>query len=165
MTRTAPVLILLKVFLVALFAFLLVLQVMSLPGMFSYRAEQAPELAHIAWLMLALSELEVLCLQVVVVCTWRLLSLVRGDQIFSPVSLAWVDVIVWAFAVGWAALAGVAAYLTAYIYFTPELRDPGVPLTLFGLVLVGAVFVLLVVILRTLLRQATVLRSDLDEVI
>jgi hypothetical protein len=70
-----------------------------------------------------------------------------------------------AFVVGWVALAGVAAYLIAVIYVTPELRDPGVPIVLIGLVLFGSVLVLLVVVLRALLRQATALRTDMDGVI
>jgi hypothetical protein len=118
-----------------------------------------------AWTLLALAELELLCLQVVIVCTWRLLTMVRRDSIFSDASLPWVDAIVWAFVVGWAGLAAVAVYLTGVIYFTPGLRDPGVPVALTGLVLFGAVVVLLVVVLRALLRQATVLRTDLDGVI
>lgn len=156
---------LLKTFLAALFAFTLLLQVMSVPGQFASAALESPERAAQAWTMLGLVELELLCLQVVIVCTWRLLTMVRRDRIFSDASLPWVDAIVWAVGAGWIALAGVAAYLTGVIYFTPALRDPGVPILLGGLVLVGAVIVLLVVVLRALLRQATVLRTDMDGVI
>jgi hypothetical protein len=79
--------------------------------------------------------------------------------------LRWVDAIVGAFVVGWLLLAGLSAYLVGVIYFTPGLRDPGVPILLFGGVLIGAVLVLLMLVLRTLLRQATALRADLDVVI
>ena len=51
------------------------------------------------------------------------------------------------------------------IYFTPRLRDPGIPLLLFGMTLFGAVLVLLVLVLRALLRQATALRTDMEAVI
>ena len=104
-------------------------------------------------------------LQIVIVCTWRLLTLVRSDRIFSEKSFAWVDVIVWTMAMAWLLLAGVAAYLVAVIYFTPELRDPGTPILLFGMALIGGVVVLVIVVLRALLRQATTLRTDLEEVI
>jgi hypothetical protein len=77
----------------------------------------------------------------------------------------WVDVIVWTMAGAWVLLAGLATYLVAIIYFTPELRDPGTPILLIGMTLIGGVVVLTVVVLRALLRQATVLRTDLEEVI
>jgi len=165
MSRTALPLILLRIFLSTLFGFLLLMEILSLPGMFAYRAERSPELAHLSWSMLAIAELEALCAQVVIVCTWRLLTMVGRDRIFSEGSLRWVDGIVWSFVVGWVALLGLSTYLTGVIYFTPELRDPGIPVVLFGMVLIGAVLVLLVVVLRALLRQATALRSDMEAVI
>jgi hypothetical protein len=156
---------LLTIFLAALSAFTLILQVMSVPGQFLSGSATQGEQAHLAWTLFALAELELLVLQAVILCTWRLLTMVRKDRIFSTASLPWVDGIVWAFVVGWVALAGVAAYLIAVIYVTPELRDPGVPIVLIGLVLFGSVLVLLVVVLRALLRQATALRTDMDGVI
>src|SRR4051794_16288493 len=165
MQRLRVPVVLLRIFLASLFAFLVLMQVFSLPGMFAYRAQQAPELAGLSWSMLAFFELEVLCFQIVIVCTWRLLTMVDKDRIFSEGSLAWVNVIVWAFVAGGLLLAAEAAFVTGVIYFTPELRDPGTPLLLFGIVLIGAVLVLLMVILRALLRQATALRADLEHVI
>jgi uncharacterized BrkB/YihY/UPF0761 family membrane protein len=110
-------------------------------------------------------ELGILCFQVVIVCTWMLLTMVQKDRIFSEASLRWVNGIVWAFIAGWIILVAIATYLTAFIYFTPELRDPGIPIVLFGMVLAGAVFVLLMIIMRALLRQATALRTDMEAVI
>jgi hypothetical protein len=165
MQRLDLTVIILKVFLACLFGFLVLMQVMSLPGEFGYNAQQAPDRAHLAWAMLVVAELEVLCFQIVIVCTWKLLTMVKKDRIFSEHSLVWVNWIVRSFVVGWLLLAALAAYLTAFIYFTPELRDPGVPIVLFGMVLIGAVFVLIVGILRALLRQATALRADMDVVI
>jgi uncharacterized membrane protein len=155
----------LRVLLVLVFAGLLVAQIMSLPGEFRQMAAENPDAGFIPWLLLTFAILEVLCFQVVILCTWRLLTLVRADRIFSDESFVWVDVIVWAVAAAWVMLAGVSAYLVGVIYFTPELRDPGTPILLTGMVLIGAVVVLTVVVLRALLRQATVLRSDLEEVI
>jgi uncharacterized membrane protein len=155
----------LRVLLVLVFAGLLVAQVMSLPGEFRQMAAENPDAGFVPWLLLTFAILEVVCFQIVIVCTWRLLTLVRADRIFSDESFVWVDVIVWAVAAAWVLLAGVSAYLVGIIYFTPELRDPGTPILLIGMVLIGAVVVLTVVVLRALLRQATVLRSDLEEVI
>lgn len=155
----------LRIFLATLFAFLTVMQVFSLPGDIAHDVQQAPEAAHLLWPILVVQELEVLCFQVVIVCTWKLLTMVQKDRIFSEASLGWVNGIVWSFVAGWLILLSLAVYLTAFIYFTPELRDPGIPIVLFGMVLIGAVLVLLMVIMRALLRQATTLRTDMEAVI
>lgn len=149
----------LRVFLVLLFGTLVVLQALSLPGQFAYMAEKSPNLAYLRWPMTAVSVFWVLCVQVVIVCTWKLLTLVKNDRIFSETSLAWVDAIVWAIAAAWLALLGV------FLYFGFRAEDPGIPLLLF-LTLVGvAVLGLLMVVMRALLRQATTLRIDMQGVI
>jgi hypothetical protein len=101
----------------------------------------------------------VLCVQVVIVCTWKLLTLVKKDRIFSPASLAWVDTIVWAIAAAWVVLVGV------FLYVGFNADDPGLPLLLFLLVVGVTVLGLLMVVLRALLRQATTLRTDMEAVI
>ena len=155
----------LRILLALAFGFLLLLQVLSLPGDVADDVRQAPEAAHLLWPILLVAELGIVCFQVVIVCTWKLLGMVKADSIFSDASLRWVNGIVWSFVAAWLLLAGLAAYLVAWIYFTPELRDPGIPIVLFGMVLLGAVLVMLVVVLRALLRQATVLRTDMEAVI
>ncbi len=155
----------LRIFLATLFAFLILMQVFSLPGDIAHDVAQAPEAAHLLWPILVVQELEILCFQVVIVCTWKLLTMVQKDRIFSEASLSWVNGIVWSFVAGWLILLSLAVYLTAFIYFTPELRDPGIPIVLFGMVLIGAVLVLLMGIMRALLRQATTLRTDMEAVI
>ncbi|WP_210480429.1 DUF2975 domain-containing protein [Naasia sp. SYSU D00948] len=155
----------LRILLVLAFVFLVVMQVFSVPGDIGHDLQQAPEAAHLLVPMLVVTELEILCFQVVIVCTWRLLTMVKRDRIFSEASLVWVNVIVWTFVAAWLLLLGLAGYLTAVIYVTPELRDPGIPIVLFGMVLLGAVFVLLVAVLRALLRQATALRTEMEAVI
>lgn len=155
----------LRALLALAFLFLLAMEFISIPGDIVHDLERSPETAHLLLPMLAAAEVGMLSFQVVIVCTWKLLAMVQKDQIFSAASLRWVNGIVWSFVIAWAVFAGLASYVTAFIYFTPELRDPGLPILLFGLVLMGAVFVLLVLVLRALLRQATVLRTDLEEVI
>ena len=155
----------LRVLLVLVFLGLVVAQFMSLPGEFRQQAEEHPEAGFLPWLLLTFAILEVVCFQIVIVCTWRLLTLVSADRIFSEKSFVWVDVIVWTMVAAWLLLAGIAAYLVGVIYFTPDLRDPGTPILLTGMVLIGGVVVLTIVVLRALLRQAAVLQSDLEEVI
>lgn len=156
---------LLRVLLGLLFVALLVGQTFSFPGQFAHMAQESPGLAYLRWPLTAFAVLELLCVQVVIVSTWKLLTMVEVDRIFSPDAFAWVDAIVWAITVAWALLAGFAGVLVVMIYTTPELRDPGVPIMVFGLSLIGAVVVLLVFVMRALLRQAAALRTDMDAVI
>jgi hypothetical protein len=150
---------LLRIFLVLLFGVLLLLQFFSLPGQFAHMAEEQPDDAWLRWPATLVAGFLVLCVQVVVVATWKLLSLVAADRIFTEGALRWVDGIVWAIAAGWLVFLGV--FLLAG--FTAD--DPGVPLLLFLLLLAGAVLGLLMVVMRALLRQATNLRSDMEAVI
>ncbi|MFC5056104.1 DUF2975 domain-containing protein [Saccharothrix xinjiangensis] len=149
----------LRIFLVVLFGLLVVLQVMSLPGQFAHMAEESPEFAYLRWPATAVSVFWVLCVQVVVVATWKLLTLVKHDRIFSEGALKWVDAIVWAIAAGWATLVGVLLYVGF------NATDPGLPLLLFLLSVGVAVLGLLMVVMRALLRQATTLRTDMESVI
>ena len=166
MLKLDRVIIPLKILIGLLFAGLVVAEVLSVPGEFMESAgEIRPEYAHIPWLMLIFSILVLVAIQVILVCIWRLLDMVRTDRIFSEQAFIWVDVIVWAVAAIWLLMLGVFGYIAAFIYFTPELRDPGTPIALFGIGLATTVVLLLMVVMRALLGQAAALRADLEEVI
>ena len=145
--------------LVALFALLVVFQTFSLPGQFAHLAQVEPESTPWRWPMLALAVFWVLCLQVVVVSTWRLLGLVRDDRIFRPTSLPWVDAMIGAVAAGWVVLLVVGGVVVG------REDDPGNALALLAVLLIGAIIGLLLVVMRGLLRDATALRTDLETVI
>ncbi|MFE2755241.1 DUF2975 domain-containing protein [Actinosynnema sp. NPDC059335] len=149
----------LRVFLVLMFGVLLLFQVMSLPGQFRHMARENPDVAYLRWPLTAVTVFWVLCVQVVIVAIWKLLTLVKKDRIFSEASLRWVDLIVWAIAAAW------VVFQAVFLYVGFNADDPGVPLLLFllsiGLTVVG----LLMVVMRALLRQATTLRSDMESVI
>lgn len=159
MITTRRAVIALKVFLVLLFGILVVFQTLSLPGQFAYMAEQSPEDAYLRWPLTAVAVFWVLCVQVVIVATWKLLTLVTTDRIFTEPSLVWVDTIVWAIVAAWMVLLGV------WLYVGFNADDPGMPMLLTLVLIAGAVLGLLVVVMRTLLRQATTLRSDMEAVI
>ena len=149
----------LRVFLVVLFGVLVVFQTLSLPGQFAHMAKEHPEDAEWRWPATAISIFLVLCVQVVVVATWRLLSMVREDRIFSEAAFGWVDAIIGAIGAAWLVLVG----LFLVVGFNAD--DPG-PIMLLLLVLVGVTVVgLLMLVMKALLRQATALRTDLDGVI
>ncbi|MGW6172823.1 DUF2975 domain-containing protein [Arthrobacter sp. NPDC055138] len=149
----------LRILLVVAFALLLLFQVMSLPGQFAHMAAESPQLAYLQWPLTVFSIVELLCVQAVIVSTWKLLTLVKHDRIFSKASLAWVDVIVWAVVAAWILLLGV------FLFVGFNADDPGMPLLLFLFVVAGAVLGLLLVVLRAVLRQAITLRTDMDAVI
>jgi hypothetical protein len=104
-------------------------------------------------------ELELVCVQVVVVATWKLLGMVQQGRIFSDAAFRWVDLILAAMALAWLVWAG----LGAFIVLTSD--DPGLPLMMAIMLLAGAVVGLLMPVMRALLRQATMLRTDMDAVI
>ncbi|MFI8565458.1 DUF2975 domain-containing protein [Rhodococcus sp. NPDC078407] len=153
------VVLLLRLFLAALFAVLVLMQVMSLPGQFAHMAQESPESAYLRWPLTVVSIFWVLCIQVVVVATWKLLTMVNRNAIFTRASLVWVDTITWSIVAAWVVLVGV------FLFVGFGADDPGLPLLLFLLVVIVAVAALLMVVMRTLLRQATELRTDMDAVI
>jgi hypothetical protein len=148
----------LRVVLALAFAGVLVLQTLSFPGQWAYMASQNPADAWLRWPMTAYTGFELLCVEVVIVCTWQLLTMVQKDRIFSEAAFRWVDAIIVAMAAAWLGLAGLLAVIL------PKADDPGMPFLLLNLLLGGAAVVLLVVVMRALLRQATN-RADLDAVI
>ena len=149
----------LRVFLALLFGILVVFQTLSLPGQFRFMAEQSPDLAYLRWPLTAASVFWLLCIQVVIVCVWKLLTLVANDRIFTTESMVWVNATVGSIVAAWVVLAG------AFFYVVPRSDDPALPF-LIVLVLVGvAVVGLLMVVMRSLLEQATSLRTDMEAVI
>ena len=149
----------LRLFLVVLFAILILLQTLSFPGQFAHMAQESPDLAHLRWPLTALAAFWVLCAQVVVVCTWKLLTLVTNDRIFSDESFAWVTGILAAIAAAWLVLVCAAAY------FGLRADDPSTPIILLLLTTVVSVAALLMFVMRSLLRQATTLRTEMEVVI
>ena len=149
----------LRIFLLVLFGVLVLFQVVSLPGQFRYMAEQDPEHAYLKWPATVVTVFWVLCVQVVIVCTWKLLTLVKADRIFSDAAFGWVNGIVWAIGAAWVVLVG------AFLFVGFNASDPGLPLLMFLLVVGVTVLGLLMVVMRALLRQATSLRVDMEAVI
>jgi hypothetical protein len=150
---------LLRLVLLASFVALVGLQTLSLPGQFAHLAEEEPDQAYLRWPLTVFAAVEILCLQVVIVCTWKLLTMVEEDRIFSEGALRWVDLIIGAMGAAWLLLAG----FFVWVGFRAE--DPGPLVVLMVFLLGGASFALLMVVLRTLLQQATTLRTDMEAVI
>jgi hypothetical protein len=117
--------------------------------------------------------LGVLALQVVGVCVWRLLTMVRRGTVFSFGAFRYVDVVIGALATGAVVVLGFAV-LAAYSNRTTPGDEvaPGLVGLVCGLALVVAGVALLVYVMRTLLAQAVALddetkqlQAELSEVI
>jgi hypothetical protein len=154
----------LRILLALVFAALLAAEIFAVPEMLPELTDPSLEQSFMRWTMRTVLVLGLLCVQVVIVCTWKLLTLVAHDRIFSRSSLPWVNAIVGAIAVGWGMLLG--AFVCAYYFIVDEVSDdPVLPALLLVLLLIGAVVGLLMLVMRALLRQAMTLRADMEAVI
>ena len=159
MTTTRRVVGPLRFLLAVAFAGLVLAQVFFLPALSAAMAADSPELAHLRWPTLGVAVLGLGCVEVVIVCTWQLLTLVEEDRIFSAASMVWVDAIVGAIAAAELLLLGTLVWSLVAVGL------PGPPVVLLLVLVAGAVVGLLVVVMRALLRQATTLRTDMEAVI
>nr|WP_218649469.1 DUF2975 domain-containing protein [Paenarthrobacter nitroguajacolicus] len=124
----------------------------------------APDGPRVA--LLAIVVLGILCVQVVSVCVWRLLTMVRRGTVFSHGAFRFVDIIFGAIALAAVLVFGIAVILA------PGETAPGIVMLICGAALMIGGVALVVLVMRTLLAQAvardveaTQLRSELDEVI
>ena len=104
--------------------------------------------------------LGIVAIQAVMVCTWRLLTLARQDEVFSPASFRYVDVISAAVAAG-----ALLLFWLGAVAAPGEDVAPGVVLLIGGAggLVLGAALV--VRVMRALLVQAAGMRDELAAVI
>ncbi|MGY1746787.1 DUF2975 domain-containing protein [Blastococcus sp. SYSU D00695] len=164
MTRMNRVVVPLRVLLALVFTALLGAQVGAVPRVLPDLADPSLEQSVVRAVMLTAAVLALACVQVVLVCTWKLLTLVTDDRIFSAAAMPWVDAIVRAVVTGWLML--LTTFVCSYYFIVDDVSDDAaLPVLLLVLLLVGAVVGLLLLVMRALLRQATTLRTDLEAVI
>lgn len=101
----------------------------------------------------------VACAEVGLVAVWHLLSRVRRDVIFDEGAFRWVDAISVAGLLLCALVAAVCVHV-GHVDDSPGLGGVGL-----GIGVVGVAFVLLMSVMRGLLRNATRLRRELDQVV
>jgi hypothetical protein len=126
-----------------------------------------PDYAHLRTPLLVIAVLGIVTIQVVLVCVWRLLTMVRRGTVFSHAAFRYVDVVIGAVAA--------ASLLTFGLGVTLAPGDavaPGMVLLIGGAGVLVAGIALIVLVLRMLLAQAVArdaeahhLRAELDEVI
>lgn len=150
----------LKALISVLLVLILACQVFIVPVVAAQSAWRFHEIAYLQVPGIIIGVLFLLCVQVVLVCVWRLLSLVRADAIFSESAFPDVNVSLWA--VGFATVLVVVTLIT--ITSTGVQNASVTLLCLLGIV-VGAGLSLLILVLRGLLRKASQLERDLSEVV
>ena len=126
-----------------------------------------PEYAYLRTPILAIIVLCIVTIQVVLVCTWRLVTMVRRGTVFSYASFRYVHVVIGAI------VAGALLIFTLGVILAPgEPVPPGMVLLIGGAGVAALGIALVVGVLRMLLAQAvardveaTQLQAELAEVI
>lgn len=139
---------------------LLFVQLVMVPLLATDLGEAGPDILRVRAAMLVIVVLGLLAVQVILLCVWRLLSLVRRGTVFVPAAFKFVDIIIAAIAA-----AALLTFVMGAVLAPGEAVAPGVVLLLGGLGLLICAVALIVVVLRTLLAQAMGMRQELDEVI
>ncbi|MGW7265167.1 DUF2975 domain-containing protein [Streptomyces sp. NPDC054842] len=116
---------------------------------------------------LVITVLGIVAVQVVLVCVWRLVTMVRRGTVFSDGAFRHVDVVL-----GAVVAAALLVFLLGVVLAPGEAVAPGVVLLLGGVGVAVLGVALIVLVLRTLLAQAVArdmeaarMRAELDEVI
>jgi hypothetical protein len=125
------------------------------------------DLAYLRTPILVITVLGVVTIEVVLLCVWRLLTMVQRGTVFSHAAFRYVHIVIGAI------VAAAALLLALAVVLAPgEAVAPGVVLLLCGAVLAVLGVALVVLVLRMLLAQAVAreveaaqMQAELDEVI
>lgn len=163
----------LRTVLVALLAGSVVVQVVFVPLLYIDMRELDADLAYVRVPLVVIAILTVLVAQAVLICVWRLATMVRRGTVFSDDAFRYVDVIIGAVTAGAVLVLAFAVLLATTNRNVPgDAVAPGMVLLICG----GAVAVfgvaLVVLVLRMLLVQAVTrdaeanqMQTELDGVI
>lgn len=155
MHRTAIVT--LKTLIFVLIALLLACQVFVIPAVAQQMVEKSPPLGYLQVPRIVVTVGFLLCLQIALVCVWRLLSLVRASVLFRENAFTYVNIL---------GLVALATLLILGSFITLAVAGGASPsvimLSSLGIV-VGSGLALMIVVMRGLLRKASEL--DLAEVV
>lgn len=158
MHRTAIVT--LKALIVVMIVLVLACQAFVVPDVAEQMASRNPEVAYLQLPGIVITIAFLLCVQLALVCVWRLLTLAGASVIFSADAFKWVNGILCL------VIAATLLILGSFITLQAAGVASGAVNVICALgVVLGAGFALLVVVLRGLLRQASQLEQDLAEVV
>ena len=135
-------------------------QVLIVPLVAAETARANPEVGYLRLPGIVGCVAVIACVQVALVCVWRLLSMVARDSIFRPSAFRLVDVIIGS------VLAATVLLVAAFVILqAAQALAPGVMIMLFSGTVTGTGLALLLVVMRGLLKKATELEQDLEEVV
>jgi len=142
-------------------------QVVMVPLLAIDLDELNPDHAYLRTPLLVFAVLGIVSIQVVLVCVWRLLTMVRRGTVFSDAAFRYVDVVI-----GAIAAASLLTFALGAVLAPGEAVAPGVVLLVGGAAVLVAGIALIVLVMRMLLAQAVArdaeahhLQAELDEVI
>jgi hypothetical protein len=126
-----------------------------------------PDYAYLRTPLVVITVLGIVTIQVVMVCVWRLLTMVRRGTVFSLAAFRYVDVVI-----GAVSAASLLTFGLGVTLAPGEAVAPGIVLLIGGAGVLVAGVALVVLVLRMLLAQAVArdveahhLQAELDEVI
>ncbi|GAB3974716.1 DUF2975 domain-containing protein [Streptomyces sparsus] len=142
-------------------------QALMVPLLATDLEEAGGELSHLRVPLVVMTLLGLVTVQVVLVCVWRLVTMVRSGTVFSPAAFRYVHIVIGAFVA-----AGLLVFTIAVLLAPGEAVAPGMVLLLGGVVVALLGVALIVLVLRMLLAQAVArdveadqMRAELEEVI
>ncbi|MGW0311484.1 DUF2975 domain-containing protein [Streptomyces flavidovirens] len=157
----------LRAVLVVLLAGSVFVQAVMVPLLAIDLEELDADLAHLRTPFLVITVLGVVTVQVVLVCVWRLVTMVRRGTVFSHTAFRYVHVVI-----GAIVAAALLVFALAVVLAPGEAVAPGVVLLMCGAVVAVLGVALIVLVLRMLLAQAVArdveaaqMQAELDEVI
>jgi hypothetical protein len=151
----------LRILLVLLFIGALYPELILVPSAGAEISRWYPDRGYLEVPYVTLGILAVVCGQVAIVAVWALLSRGRRGAIFTDSAFRWVDVIIWCGVIATALVASVE--VNAIVI--ENIGSPAILILLTSAVIAGGAFVLLMIVMRGLLRSATTLQSELEEVV
>ena len=142
------------VLIIALGMIVLVGQAFVLPEEARSMARSAPELAHLAAPLLAVSIAGLALIQALLFCLARLVLIAGTGRVFEPATFRWVDAMIVVSGIG--LVSAVALFIALSILGAGQ---PGVALLLIACGVVAAGVGLLLLVLRSLLAEAIRFRT------
>ncbi|GII05173.1 DUF2975 domain-containing protein [Planobispora takensis] len=157
----------LRIVLALLFAGSVFVQAVMVPLLASDMEDLRPEYAYLRFPFLLIIVLGVLAGQVILVCVWRLVTMVRRGTVFSHAAFRYVDIVI-----GSLVAAALVVFSLAVLLAPGEPVPPGIVLLICGAALAVLGGALVVLVMRMLLAQAVArdaeaaqMQAELDEVI